>query len=245
MARAHSFAEHVLVDHKIIQHKPASLTFAQAAAYPLVLCTVWPIYADTFHISQRKGEWIYIHSGSSGVGSIAIALAKAAGLRVISSAGRADSREWAKKMGAEHVLDYTQDLAAQLKALQLEPVKMMLNAYTDVALPQILPLLAPGGTVVSVNYARDPTTGAPHGLSGEVVGALFMKAATLKYACDWAPPAAQIMADLNKLVESKAVPPISGSSDEHNFTGFDGILQAMDFQLKGKAIGKCTVTLDA
>jgi NADPH2:quinone reductase len=55
----------------------------------------------------QAGEWLLVHAGAGGVGSAAIQLGKAAGARVIATAGGARKVEVCRELGADHVVDYT------------------------------------------------------------------------------------------------------------------------------------------
>jgi NADPH2:quinone reductase len=57
----------------------------------------------------RAGEWLLVHAGAGGVGSAAIQLGKAAGARVIATAGGPRKVEVCRDLGADHVIDYTAD----------------------------------------------------------------------------------------------------------------------------------------
>ena len=110
------------VDRHIIEPKPKNLNWAEAAAYPLVFATAWEGIVESMHIPEDKAananRSILITSGASGVGSISIQIAKQVlGLKVIATASRPESQEFAKKMGADHVIDHSKDLKEQLDKL--------------------------------------------------------------------------------------------------------------------------------
>lgn len=244
MIRGSTFAEEVLVDHRSVAHMPSNLSFADAAALGMATQVVYPGLYHKLHIDQHVGEYIYIHSGSSGLGSMAVQLAKAAGLKVISSAGRAESRAWAQKMGADHVLDHGKALKPQLEALSIPPVQLVLNAYTDEALPEILGIAAVGCHIVSVNFSRDANH-MPAGIPGAVVFQLFSLGATLSYQVDLGangPKQVAYLDAVTKLLDEGKIQPISGHPG-HSFKGFEGIVEAEKLQASRHAIGKIVVDL--
>jgi NADPH:quinone reductase len=55
----------------------------------------------------QAGEWLLVHAGAGGVGSAAIQLGKAAGAKVIATAGGPRKTEVCRSLGADHVIDYT------------------------------------------------------------------------------------------------------------------------------------------
>jgi NADPH:quinone reductase len=117
--RPGSYAEFQAVDERIVGKKPASIDFANAAALPLTTITAWEMLFDRLSLPRNgtsdKGS-ILIVGGAGGVGSIATQLAKKlTGLTIIASASRPETVEWCQEMGAHHVVDHRQPLAAQSK----------------------------------------------------------------------------------------------------------------------------------
>lgn len=113
-------SEFHLVDERIVGPMPATLDFAQAAALPLTGITAWEALFDRLQIDPEggdAGQTILIIGGAGGVGSIAIQLARHAGLTVIATASRPESAAWVRDLGAAHVVDHRDDMQGQLKAL--------------------------------------------------------------------------------------------------------------------------------
>ncbi len=81
VTRPGSNSEFQLIDERIVGRKPKSLDFAQAAAIPLTAITAWECFFDRLKVQPKKS--ILLIGGAGGVGSIAIQLAKIAGLHVI------------------------------------------------------------------------------------------------------------------------------------------------------------------
>ena len=128
--RPGSYAEYQAVDERIVGKKPASTSFADAAALPLTAITAWELLFERFSLppASSTGEILLIVGGAGGVGSIAIQLAKKrAGLVVIATASRPETFEWCQKMGADHVVDHRQSLAAQVRKLAPEGVNYVLG----------------------------------------------------------------------------------------------------------------------
>jgi len=96
--------------------KPEGMSFAQAAAFPIVYQTSWFGLHDRGAL--QPGETVLVHAGASGVGVAAIQLAKAHGARVLATAGSAEKRRFCLDQGAEEAIDYTQpDWHERVKAL--------------------------------------------------------------------------------------------------------------------------------
>jgi putative PIG3 family NAD(P)H quinone oxidoreductase len=94
---------------------PANLSLKEAGATPETLMTVWH---NVFERGGLKaGETLLIHGGSSGIGTMAIQLAKAFGAKVIVTVGSQDKADACVKLGADHAINYkTQDFVAEVKA---------------------------------------------------------------------------------------------------------------------------------
>jgi len=143
-------AEFHLVDERIVGAKPASLDWAQAAALPLTAITAWETLFDRLHVDKAvpgTAPAILIIGGAGGVGSIAIQLARRlTGLTVIATASRPETQEWARRLGAHHVIDHTKPLAAEIASLGLgAPPLVFSTTNTGDHLAQIVELIAPQG----------------------------------------------------------------------------------------------------
>ncbi|MDG4663422.1 zinc-binding alcohol dehydrogenase family protein [Mycobacterium sp. 236(2023)] len=105
--RPGSYAEYQAVDERIVSRKPASLSFADAAALPLTTITAWESLFDRFGLTRESTGDLLVLGAAGGVGSIMIQLAKAlTGVRVIATASRDESRAWAQSMGADVVVNH-------------------------------------------------------------------------------------------------------------------------------------------
>lgn len=100
------YAEYCLV-YQDIALPLGHLSFVEGAAIPENFFTVW---ANVFQIGKlKKGETVLIHGGTSGIGSVAIMLAKAFGATVITTVGSAEKVEVAKSLGADCIINYRND----------------------------------------------------------------------------------------------------------------------------------------
>jgi len=103
-----TYAELAVVDERFLAHKPAALSFAEAAAAPLVLITAWESLYDRGQL--RAGEVlskkVLIQAGAGGVGHVAIQLAKLHGAEVCTTVSSAEKAEFVKQLGADLVIFY-------------------------------------------------------------------------------------------------------------------------------------------
>lgn len=143
-------SEYHLVDERIAGHKPASLSFAEAAALPLTAITAWEMLFDRLNVNTPVASGarsILIIGGAGGVGSIAIQLIRAlTNLTVIATASRPQTHAWVTELGAHHVIDHTKPLASQVAALDYgAPSFVFSTTETHRHLSQIAELIAPQG----------------------------------------------------------------------------------------------------
>ena len=108
------YAQYCIAQDAQAMAVPPSLSIEEAGAIPETLMTVWH---NVFERGGLKaGETLLIHGGSSGIGTMAIQLAKAFGAKVIVTVGSHDKADACKKLGADHAINYkTQDFVAEVK----------------------------------------------------------------------------------------------------------------------------------
>lgn len=99
-----TYAEFAIVDTRCVARKPATLTFAEAAAAPLVLITAWEALYDRAHL--RAGQRVLVHAGAGGVGHVAVQLAKLQGASVCTTVSTPEKAEFVRHLGAEEVILY-------------------------------------------------------------------------------------------------------------------------------------------
>jgi putative PIG3 family NAD(P)H quinone oxidoreductase len=108
------YAQYCIAQDAQAMAVPASLSIQEAAAIPETLMTVWH---NVFERGGLKpGETLLIHGGSSGIGTMAIQLAKAFGSQVIVTVGSKDKADACVKLGADHAVNYkTEDFVEAVK----------------------------------------------------------------------------------------------------------------------------------
>ncbi|MFG2121872.1 NAD(P)H-quinone oxidoreductase [Streptomyces sp. NPDC048710] len=107
------YAEKVVVPAGQLLPVPRGVDLNRAAALPEVVCTVW---SNVFMIAHlRPGETLLVHGGSSGIGTMAIQLAKAVGAKVAVTAGTKEKLEQCAELGADVLINYReQDFVAEI-----------------------------------------------------------------------------------------------------------------------------------
>ena len=157
-------AEKIAVEARRCIAIPDAMPFDEAAAFLMTYGTSY--YALVNRGALKPGETLLIHGGSSGIGTMAIQLAKAFGSKVIVTVGSKDKADACLKLGADHAINYkTEDFVAAVKtATSGAGVQVILDmvggdyvernydaAATDGRIVQIALL---GGPKATVNFAK-------------------------------------------------------------------------------------------
>ncbi|OLT16890.1 NADPH:quinone oxidoreductase [Serinicoccus sp. CUA-874] len=166
------YAETVAVPVGQLLPVPDGIPVADAAALPEVACTVWSNLV--MEAGLGEGETALLHGGSSGIGTMAIQVAKALGARVAVTAGSADKLAACRELGAEVLINYReQDFVEELReATRGGGADVILDVVGAKYLTDNVRALAHDGRLVVV--------GLLGGRTGELdLGSLLMKRATV------------------------------------------------------------------
>lgn len=108
------YAEYVTVPIRNLLAIPRGLTFVEAAAFPLVSVTAWHMVVTLAQV--EPGDRVLVMGGGSGVGSLAVQLAKAMGAVVLTTVGSEEKVPKAKRLGAVEVVNHsTEDIAQRVR----------------------------------------------------------------------------------------------------------------------------------
>jgi NADPH:quinone reductase len=139
------------VDERIVGHKPASLSFAEAAAMPLTTITAWESLFDHFHAIPETTGSLVVVAAAGGVGSVLVQLARTlTGLRVIGTASRPESAEWVRTMGAHDVVDRG-ELPHTVTGLVPDGVDYLFTSYSKGQIDTYAQILRPFGEIVAID----------------------------------------------------------------------------------------------
>lgn len=154
ITRPGSYAEYVCVDERIAAPKPATLSFAEAAAIPLTALTAWEALFEQLRVgagAENRDRTLLVVGGGGGVGSIAVQIARrVAGLYTVATASRPESAAFARHMGADGVIDHTADLAEQLDAMHMRRADYIFTTARLGNMAQLAAALRPLGAVCAI-----------------------------------------------------------------------------------------------
>lgn len=142
--RGGAFAEYILVpEDRALVHKPANMTFEQAASVPIAGITALQALRDSGNL--QAGQKVLINGASGGVGTFAVQIAKAYGAEVT---GVCSTRnvEMVRSIGADHVIDYKKDDYTTNE----EIYDLIIDNVGNHSLSANRAVLAPTGTLVIV-----------------------------------------------------------------------------------------------
>lgn len=239
--RIGAFAESIAIDADDVALKPASLSFAEAAALPLVALAAWQALVDLADV--RPGQKVLVHAGAGGLGSTVIQVAKHLGAYVATTASTRDVAK-VRALGADEVVDYTQADFADV----LSGYNVVLDSLGAASLEKSLTVLKPGGLAISVVGPPDPAFATQLGkpLLKPVMAVLSRKvrsrARTLgvRYSFFFMTASGAQLTALAALYDDGTLRPVLDRTFD-----FDDTLEAMAYVEQGKANGKVVITRDA
>lgn len=140
---------------------PRLLSMLEAAAMPETLFTVWVnLFERGF---AADGDWVLVHGGTSGIGTMAIALAKLFGVRIIVTCGSDDKCRRALDLGADAAINYnSMDFVEEVhRVTERAGVNVVVDMVGGDYVPRNLACLCEEGRHVSIAVQRGPTAEIP------------------------------------------------------------------------------------
>lgn len=199
-----AYAEFTLSKAVLVHPLPERVTFEQGAAIGIPYATA---YQALFHRAQAApGQTVLVHGASGGVGIAAVQLARAAGLRVIGTAGSEQGMKLVATEGAHHVLNHRAPggLGALNEITGGRGVDVIIEMLANMNLARDLTFLAKGGRVVVVGN-RGTVEINPRELMGRnasIIGMTLLNATPAELAA--------IHAALGAGLENGALRPVTG-----------------------------------
>ncbi|MCT9114140.1 NADP-dependent oxidoreductase [Streptomyces mirabilis] len=236
--RIGTFAEFIAIHEHDLAAKPKHLTMTEAASVPLVGLTAWQALIEIAGL--KRGQKVFIHAGSGGVGTFAIQLAKHLGATVATttSAGNIDL---VTSLGADVVIDYRQDDFETV----LHDYDVVVNSLDDATLMKSLRVLKPGGKLISISGPPDPSfareIGKPWILRPvmRVLSHRIRKAAKrrgISYSFLFMRASGDQLREITSLIDSGIIRPVMD-----RVFPFESTNEAMAYVEKGRTKGKVVI----
>jgi alcohol dehydrogenase len=142
---------------RLVVPVPAGISMRDAACAPIAFGTVHHMLYDNAKL--QPGETILVHAGGSGIGTVAIKMAKATGCTVITTVGDDSKAEKAKALGADHVINYRKDRFETItrKLTQKKGVDVVFEHVGGEGFNGSLLVLKRGGRLVTCGSTAGPT----------------------------------------------------------------------------------------
>jgi NADPH2:quinone reductase len=150
------YAEYALAEEDLCLPIPENLSLTEAAALPETCFTVWHNLFE--RASLQADEYLLVHGGSSGIGTTAIQMASALGVKVIATAGSDEKCTICEQLGAVKAINYhNHDFVAESQKLTNGGVNVILDMVGGDYIERNIAASAPGARIVSIAFLRGPT----------------------------------------------------------------------------------------
>jgi NADPH2:quinone reductase len=232
------YAEFCSAHESNVLSLPEPLTLVEGAGVPETTFTVWHNVFERGGL--RRGEWLLVHGGSSGIGTTAIQLAKAFGAFVAATAGSDAKCEAMKRLGADAAINYkTADfVAATNEATSGHGADVILDMVGGDYLMRNLDAVAEEGRVVMISTLAGPKTNID-------LRRIMMKRATLTGSTLRNRPAA-FKAELARAIEEAVWPVVKQGRYKPVIDSFYPLERVVEAHLRidgGEHIGKIILTM--
>lgn len=175
-----TYAEYVIAPSSLVLPLHKDLRYEDAAALGNAALTAWQALIDKANV--QVGQSVLIHAGGSGVGVIAVQIAKLLGLRVIATSSSDGKLDRLRQLGADYVLNYTRsDWVAQTRSLVgNRGVDVVLDPIGGEVLSRSLECIAPNGRLVAIGQVAGSDVTVPLKiLSGRNISILGLNSGAL------------------------------------------------------------------
>jgi NADPH:quinone reductase-like Zn-dependent oxidoreductase len=221
------FAEYVCVQEDVLELKPTTLTFEQAAAVPMAAVTALQGLRNMGRI--QAGQKVLIHGASGGVGTFAVQIAKALGAEVTAVCST-QKMEMVRSLGADHVIDYTREDFTQ----NGQKYDLIFAANGDRSIFEYKRALTPTGIYVMAGGAMRQM------MESLFLGPWISMMGTQKMVGLQAKPNQKDLAFINDLIKAEKVVPVMDRSYP-----LAEVPDALRYVEKGHAKGKVVIAVGA
>ncbi|WKA27719.1 NADP-dependent oxidoreductase [Bradyrhizobium roseum] len=229
-----TFAEKIALSEKFVALKPAAVSYAQAAALPLVGLTTLQGFS---RVKAHAGQRILIHAGSGGIGTFAIQYAKHLGLEVTTTTS-SKNVDFVKSLGADRVIAYDRENYLDVGGGYDIVYDTLGGAFTVDAFK----VVKRGGTVISLSGPPDRDFARREGKGFVVRAAIWLMSRSVyaasaqagaSYCWFFTEPSGEQLREIADLVDRGAIKPVI----DREFA-FEQLPDALSYLEAGRARGK-------
>jgi NADPH:quinone reductase-like Zn-dependent oxidoreductase len=225
-----AFAEYVSVPEATLVPKPKNVTFEQASAVPIAALTALQGLRDKGQIQPDQN--VLIHGAGGGVGTFAVQIAKSFGA-VVTAVSRTKNVEMVRSIGADHVIDYTQDNFTKGE----QRYDLIFDCFAQHSLSACRRVLNPRGIYVA---AGGPMKGGGIGLLGRLTYMLVVSRLTSQKLLTFlAQPRQEDLNIIGELMATGKVRPLIARCYP-----LREVPEAIRHLQKGHVLGKLVITLE-
>ena len=147
------YSQYAVADESLCLSIPHGLSLIDAAALPETCFTVWH---NLFERAELKaGEWLLVHGGASGIGTTAIQMATALGVKVIATAGSDEKCTVCESLGAVKAINYNdQDFVSESLTVTADGVDVILDMVGGDYAQKNVNVCAPKARIVNIAFLR-------------------------------------------------------------------------------------------
>lgn len=229
-----AFAEYAAVPESTLARKPEGVSFEAAGSIPAAGFIALLNLRGNARL--REGQRVLVNGAGGGVGSIAVQLAKARGAHV-TGVDRSDKLEMIRSLGADHVIDYTQEDFTQAD----QRYDLILDVASNFSLRACRRVLTPEGVYLVIGHdhfgkARGRVLGSVPRMIGLVLISRFVRHLPTSGGAP-APTKAEAMATLAELLETGKLTPVI----DRTFA-LEEVPEAMTYLESGRGRGRIVIT---
>ncbi len=221
-----AFAEYVCIPEKLLALKPANISFEEAAAVPQAAFSALHALRDIGQI--QPGQKVLINGASGGVGTFAVQIAKSFGAEV-TGVSSTQNLEMVRSIGADHVIDYTQENFTQ----NGQGYDLIVDMVANHPMSVLKRSLNPKGICVIVGFST-----LIHMLKVTLLGPWMSRGGTKKIGMLMPAENENDFSVMKELLESGKVVPVIDR--EYSFSE---IPEAIRYLEKGRARGKIVIKM--
>lgn len=212
--QAGTLAEYCLVREEDLAFKPQTISHLEAASLPLVGLTAWQALKHKGQL--RKGQWVLIHAGSGGVGTVAIQMAKTLGAKVATTTSSRNA-DLVRELGADIVIDYRSENFEEI----LSDYDLVFDLLGGEVLNRSFKVVKNGGRIISIKGEDPDGLAKKYGVHFELL---------------WQWQDSEMLIELARQVDSRKLKPVI----DRIFT-LDQAAEAYEYIQSGRARGKVVI----